>query len=289
VQLSFPNRAFSRDATRLLGLLLLLTPPLGAIRYLAEYRAPVAPPEVVTQTIAVEQPIYIPQPVYVQQPVYIEVPVVQYVTVDPTAQPAPAEPVSAPDAPPIATDAPPVTPDAPTVAMEAPPAAGPARTASDEPAGEMVARSEPQDESAEAPPTTLSARIVAPPVRATRPQLIVTEPPAEPPVEVAVEPPVQANPGPAPEPPSAPAAAPTPTEAQRALASFYEMTEREWSARGYSSADEMREELGNSQTGWLKQTIASAGGIPAESGPPATYAQQEQAKPVQAFEAEPKK
>ena len=59
----------------------------------------------------------------------------------------------------------------------------------------------------------------------------------------------------------APAAAERPASvspARKALVDFYAFTENNWSVQGYSSVDQMREALGNSQTGWLKQTEAQA-------------------------------
>ena len=50
----------------------------------------------------------------------------------------------------------------------------------------------------------------------------------------------------------------SPSPAQRALADFYAYTDRNWSAQGYSSPDEMREALGNRTTGWLDKTSREA-------------------------------
>ena len=41
---------------------------------------------------------------------------------------------------------------------------------------------------------------------------------------------------------------------------FYDYTERNWSVNGYSSAAEMRADLGNNQSNWLKRTEAAARG-----------------------------
>src|SRR4051794_38052282 len=48
--------------------------------------------------------------------------------------------------------------------------------------------------------------------------------------------------------------------AQQALRDFWNYTERNWASQGYSSANEMRQALGNAQTDWLTQTTAMAGG-----------------------------
>ena len=48
--------------------------------------------------------------------------------------------------------------------------------------------------------------------------------------------------------------------AQRAIASFYAETNREWSMEGYASAEAMRQTEGNAQSEWLDQTLPLACG-----------------------------
>ena len=48
--------------------------------------------------------------------------------------------------------------------------------------------------------------------------------------------------------------------AQKTLVQFYDYTNRNWSIQGYSSAAQMRELLGNSQSSWLDQSLALARG-----------------------------
>jgi hypothetical protein len=50
-------------------------------------------------------------------------------------------------------------------------------------------------------------------------------------------------------------------EAQFTLRQFCAHTEESWSREGYSSAEHMRQALGNAQTGWLAETERLAGGM----------------------------
>ena len=225
----FPIRqALSGPALRYLAALLLLTPLLGGIRLLATREVAAAEPEVVTQVVEVPQTVY------------VEVPVVKVVVVrESSGSAGPTDEFAV------------LSPPEPTTAPEPDRAPEPS---------EEVAESAPPDEGAAAE----ASEVVAPPVivaRASAPRPYAYIPPApaaavEEPEEVAEVPAEPAEPVEA-----APEEQPVAASAEVALSdprtrpdveAFYARTDQLWSVEGYSSAEEMRQALGNSQTGWLK-------------------------------------
>jgi hypothetical protein len=213
---------------RYLALLLLLTPLVGGVQVLARPAAS-ALPQVITQVIEVPQMIEVPQTVYVMVPV-------------------------------------------PTVVVVEVPAG----------AGVVPAAAEVQDEELEAGAAggantseldglagrgseTAAAALVRPVAAGSIPRSAAGSP-AESTAEESVapstadstdEPMLAEDQAASDEPPAPPVADQVPeavAAARRSLDEFHAHTELNWSIQGYSSAEEMRQALGNSQTNWLDRT-----------------------------------
>ena len=221
-------------AVRYLALLFLLTPVLGVVQLLLSRAVP-PPPQVVTEVVEVPQIVEVPRNVYIEVPVptivVVDVPVERVVAVGPPAEAAsteaPAAVSEASEAAPDVAEAPDAAPEV-AEAPEAPPPVAPVRP--------VAARALPRPA----------------PAPAAEPEVVTESPPEQPAVaeaEAPVEETVAAEPG-------ANAGSVPVSPANRSLADFYGYTEKNWSIQGYSSVEQMREALGNSKTGWLKQTEA---------------------------------
>jgi hypothetical protein len=254
--------ALDRAALRHLALLLLLTPLLGGLRLLVGHldTRPAEAPVVVREVVEVPRTEY----------VRVEVPRTEYVQVE---VPGPTVIVEVP-----------MRASGPTeVAPPTSASVGPERVAL---ATTTLAESTNADQPSAAPV------LVRVPARSFQPgppeqafESAATE--AESTDDQVAEAPA-AEPAAVAEAPTAPAPA---SPAQQALADFYAYTERSWSAQGYSSADEMREALGNSTTGWLNKTsrevgkaevaAPSVGTAPVAANEPASSSQQARKPPAE--------
>ena len=229
-----PHARLSRAALRHLALLLLLTPLLGGLRILIVH----VDQRTVAEPIVVRELVEVPRTEYVQ----IEVPVSRVIVVE-----VPARAAQVPEQPSLPDTSTTTPPSASALAA-------PAASASVEPEGwaagsvgdgEAAASQQPD------PPTVVASV----PARSYRPgpsqQAFELQPSEN---QLASEPLAEAPPGE----PNVVAEAPAPaaplSPAQRALSDFYAYTDQNWSVQGYSSAEEMRDVLGNSTTGWLNET-----------------------------------
>lgn len=256
-------RTLSCPAARFLASLMLLTPLLAGLHLLTVRAAPLAEPTVVTQVVEVP----VTQLVEVPRTVYVEVPVRELIIVrepagsaGPTDEVATFVPSEAESLPADEVASPPAPADDATAAAEldgAAPDSPPVPVAAARPAIRLPARIASLPRAAPAPPPALEEEepAAAPneePPAAT--QALLAEPTEPPPAPVDPNPPT--------------------SDARRELDDFYARTEATWSREGYSSAEEMREALGNSQTGWLnrarEQVADEAVARPAgAAGPPA--------------------
>jgi hypothetical protein len=226
----------SRAALRHLALLLLLTPLLGGLHILIDH----ADQRTVNEPIVVREVVEVPRTEYVR----IEVPVPTIIIVE-----VPAKATPTPDQPPISnTPISPQTDNVPVAATASAPAVP------EEVVAEREGDSEAMDGLQADPPTVVANVPVrstqpGPSTRAIEPQTADDQLPLEPLAETPGETEVVAE-------EIAPAAPLSP--AQHALANFYSYTDQNWSVQGYSSADEMRDVLGNGTTGWLNETSREA-------------------------------
>jgi hypothetical protein len=240
----------SRAALRHLALLLLLTPLLGGLRILVDHPDQRAENE----------------PIVVREVVEVPVPTLIIIEVPAPIPPATGQP-SVPNAPTTA-------PSANVPVAETASAAGASEEVRQEIAGDGEATDGSQFDPSPVVANVPARSNHAAPIRQVfEPQTAGDQLPSEPLAETPSETDVVAE-GVAAEDVVAEEIAPAAplSPAQQSLANFYAYTDQNWSVQGYSSADEMRDILGNGTTGWLNETSLEAS---AELASAETVAKQE--------------